>query len=443
MSDHLKAGLRHGIPKLLRAILFAVVFVVLIEVGLFRSGIFLQITEPASYCGQVVSVLINARNFEKEAGETKHVLVLGDSRMGEGFSAKICDELGQGNPLWFNSSVPGSTPRVWSYLLEELLKQGNRFDVVILPLQNLSARTSERYMADRELDGQFMPPLLSVGKAYEFSRSFDKEQLRRKMLIRGFIRSYALKDDIAGFLSNPRKRFKGVARAREAYKSHYAYSGREEDITNKVWISNGEVEFSPEVSPDEKRKFELLPEALKEDVRLKEAAYQRRWIGKIEALCNEAGAKLVILLAPRGPLGEVYDSEVFVDAYSQLNLSPDTTVLPAETFSVLEKPSCFFDHLHMNSRGRKEFSTILYSCVARLLAGNMNTEINARRGEPLTESSPSANNAPAGQTKEKSGAGLLLSRAGEFRPRIKAVGVKTESKRHELGQPAWNGRGGR
>jgi len=53
-----------------------------------------------------------------------------------------------------------------------------------------------------------------------------------------------------------------------------------------------------------------------------------------------------------------------VDAHKQLGLSDETTVLPADTFSGLEKPEYFFDHLHMNGRGREKFSHLIYDFVA-------------------------------------------------------------------------------
>ena len=369
MADRQETGKQNGVPRMGRALAFAALSFLIIEAGLFGSGIFLRISEPASYCGQIVAVLRNARNFHKETEDVKRVLVLGDSRMGEGFSAKICDELGQGGTRWFNASVPGSTPRVWSYLLEELISQGNSFDLVVLPLQSLQARTPERFMADRELDGQFMPPLLPFSRVFEFSMTFDREPLRRKMLLRGFLRSFALRKDVWGFLLHPIRRMKDVSRAREAYKSHYHYQGRPEDLSGRVSISGGEAVFTPEMSAAEKSQFELLPVGPTEEIRRKEAAYQRKWIGGIERSCQESGAKLMVFLAPRGPLGEVYQSEKDIDAHSQLGLSAETVTLPGDAFSSLEKPEYFFDHLHMNGRGRQRFSLLLHDFVSRIERG--------------------------------------------------------------------------
>ncbi len=367
MPEPSTTAIRSGKRSLIRAIVFGVACFLLIEAGVFRSGLFLQFTEPASYCGQVVAMLRNAKAFEQDSGTARRVLVLGDSRMGEGFSAKLCDELGQSDPRWFNASVPGSTPRVWSYMLDRLLRQGNRFDLVVLPLQSLTGRTSEFFMADRRLDGQFMPPILPLSCVREFSNSFNSKGLQREMLLRGFLRSYALQSDLLRLIEHPVRRKRDVDRMRKAYKSHYNYQGREESLAGKVGVVEGKVVFSPQIPETDHSLYTVMPDAPSAESLVKQPHYQRQWIGRIEKSCQTAGAKLVVLLAPRGPLGEIYDSEEGVDARDRLELSPKTVVLPAATFTALERPECYFDHLHMNALGRKEFSTILWKFVAGIL----------------------------------------------------------------------------
>ena len=293
-------AIRSGKRSLIRAMVFAAACLLLIEAGVFGSGLFLQFTEPASYCGQVVAMLRNAKAFEQDSGTARRVLVLGDSRMGEGFSAKLCDELGQSDPRWFNASVPGSIPRVWSYMLDTLLRQGNKFDIVVLPLQSLTGRTSEFFMADRKLDGQFMPPLLPLSRVREFAYSFDSPSLQREMMLRGFLRSYALQSDLLRLIEHPRRRMRDVAKVREAYKSYYVYLGRDESLSGKVGVMDGSVIFSPEIPQTDHHLYAAMPDALSAESLEKELAYQRLWIGRIEDSCHAAGAKLVVLLGAQG-----------------------------------------------------------------------------------------------------------------------------------------------
>ena len=120
---------------------------------------------------------------------------------------------------------------------------------------------------------------------------------------------------------------------------------------------------------DEKQAYLTWLGIYTEEIRPAELAYQRRWIGRIEELCRETGSTLVVLRTPRGPLGELYDPEKNVDPHARLMLSPETIVLPAEAFGGLEKPEYFFDHLHMNARGRGEFSTDLLRYVSEIVDG--------------------------------------------------------------------------
>jgi len=376
-----------GERRLLRALFFAALLLVATEAGIFRSGLYFRVVEPNSYCGQVLTVLRGARDFDREAGKAGKILVLGDSRMAEGFSAKHCDEAGQPGLRWFNAAVSGATPRVWSYLLERMLRQGVRFDLVVVPLQSLAGRATEYGIADRTLDGQFMPPLLSLPQAPEFAWSFETPKLRREMLVQGFLSSFALKRDVLHLMSNPSKRLGRVDRARDAYKSHYAYTGRPEDLTGKIRVSGEEASFSEDMPRDERQNYEAWRKIYNDEVRPDELAYQRRWVGRIEEICREAGAELLVLRSPRGPLGELYDSEDEVDPHERLRLSPETIVLEAEAFSGLEKPEYFFDHLHMNARGREEFSAALLRYVSgiRDLVPNVSRESRAPSLHPSPE----------------------------------------------------------
>ena len=48
----------------------------------------------------------------------RNILVLGNSQIGEGFSAQIADAAsarGDSKAHFVNGSIPGTTPRVWDY----------------------------------------------------------------------------------------------------------------------------------------------------------------------------------------------------------------------------------------------------------------------------------------------------------------------------------------
>lgn len=352
--------------RIFRALCLAAILLISVEVGVFRSGLYFRIVEPVSYCGQVLSVLRGGLSFHREAGEAARVVVVGDSRMAEGFSAKICDQAGPSGLRWYNASVSGSTPRVWSYLLETLLDKGVEIDLVVVPLQSLAGRATEFGIADRTLDAQFMPPLLSFWEAGEFAFSFAGTEQRKKMLLPALLFSFALRNDVIHFLSNPDKRLDAVERNQESYRDHYNYNGRNADLKDRVWVENGNPVFSPAVSDEEIRQFKESLVPYTSQVRAEEISYQRRWIKKMEETCRAEGMRLMIVRAPRGPLGDLYPSENQVDPRERLDLAPETILVQADFFGELEKPEYFWDHLHMNARGREAFSKLLLELVAEI-----------------------------------------------------------------------------
>src|SRR5476651_1448228 len=87
--------------------LWAVIFLLALDVLIFRTSFYGRFIRPDSAAG---TLLMRCRLAEKmKASKDQLVAVLGDSRMREGFSAKIFDELASPKPLKaLNLTVSGS-----------------------------------------------------------------------------------------------------------------------------------------------------------------------------------------------------------------------------------------------------------------------------------------------------------------------------------------------
>ena len=95
---------------------------------LYRSGAYFAIAEPDSNAGAVVNALLVLDRHFRPGVRT--VLVLGDSRVAEGFSGPLARA---GSEVDFISlSIPGSTPRTWYYLLREINRRGYRYEAVLI-----------------------------------------------------------------------------------------------------------------------------------------------------------------------------------------------------------------------------------------------------------------------------------------------------------------------
>src|SRR5271165_5951255 len=83
-----------------------------LDAALFRTGLYRPLIEPQSYAGETELAL-------RQASARDAVVVVGDSRIAEGFSATVANGVTHGAPFFVNASVHGSTLRCWYYLLRE------------------------------------------------------------------------------------------------------------------------------------------------------------------------------------------------------------------------------------------------------------------------------------------------------------------------------------
>src|SRR5271169_4947496 len=83
---------RRALGKILWLAVSSVFVLFLLDAAMFRTGFYVRYLEPASYAGNFESVLTAGR--EKHFKMPHHVLVLGDSQIGEGFSPQVADEAG-------------------------------------------------------------------------------------------------------------------------------------------------------------------------------------------------------------------------------------------------------------------------------------------------------------------------------------------------------------
>ena len=107
--------------------------VVLLDALVFRSGFYLRWLEPQSVAG-------STRNAVRRVEATispgrRNVLVMGNSKIGEGLSTALADANTEGSGLHFISGfIPGSALRIRYSLLREIDPQANRFAAIVLAI---------------------------------------------------------------------------------------------------------------------------------------------------------------------------------------------------------------------------------------------------------------------------------------------------------------------
>jgi len=84
-----------------RNLLLGVAAFLCVDGAIFHSGLYVSILAPNSYAGRIAE--ITKAEEQRDSSGLKEVLVLGDSRIAEGFSSTLADELGSPSGLKFVS----------------------------------------------------------------------------------------------------------------------------------------------------------------------------------------------------------------------------------------------------------------------------------------------------------------------------------------------------
>src|SRR5690242_13907821 len=104
-----------------------------IEICVFHSGIYVSWLDPFSSTGLARLVVYNE---EKRPVGASDVLIVGDSRT-QGLSPRLANSLASETSYNFASiAVPGSTPRVWYYLLRTIDPHRDRYAAIVFGLDD-------------------------------------------------------------------------------------------------------------------------------------------------------------------------------------------------------------------------------------------------------------------------------------------------------------------
>ena len=184
---------------------------------LFR-GIYLTVLEPESTAG--MTLLARSIQEKNYVPEKKNILILGDSRIGEGFSARIANEIG--NPQGFNFvgiGLPGTTPRAWRYVLRDLDPERNKYQAIYVMSSTLRDDDIYEDFANRSIDTAYLAPLLNWGDIFSYPQSFTDPKEALKASIAVAFPSASLRSDFIQFIKTPIRRVRKAALWKAQYPS--------------------------------------------------------------------------------------------------------------------------------------------------------------------------------------------------------------------------------
>jgi hypothetical protein len=353
----------------LRILLAALVAYLVCDIALLRSGFYYRLVEPESTAGSTLHALLSAE--KQRAGAARAVLVIGDSRIGEGFSARLATETAAAGAVRFVAlPLPGSTPRVWDYTLRAMGDHLSRYAAVVVMANTLDDRSEYEDLANREIDLAYLAPLIGVADLHRLPASFSDPAAQWRARKHILLPAQALRQDALALLGNPYRRARQVyTHRRDLARSQWSYEGRPQSLPPSPGAGR------PSATDDLAWRTYFL--RLQGRVPTLPAATARRyraeWYGALAARATRVGAPLLVVPVPRGPYhAQSAKVEPLHGALAELQDAGRLTVLDRMPYRALEQPGYFFDSQHLNRRGRERFS--------RALAQQVLAQLEARGG---------------------------------------------------------------
>lgn len=356
--------------KLTAVILLAVVAW---DAAIFRSGLYTQEVEPRSLAGSTRNAVHVIESTVLP--DRRNVLVIGNSKIGEGLAPDLADAATKGSGLHFvNGFIAGSDLRAWYYLLRQVDPGARRFSAVVLAVP-LDPAEMLGTMANNVVDIGYVMPLLRLRDAGMFPASFDDAALKAQALRAILFPGQAWRRDIVMLLAQPLKRYRDVRDNEKNYLPDLMrYPGRSAALPD-LPIDSRTLLPARWDGVDEAMKntltehyFRWLHVSPQPAVVDSNQRYFRDWLTRIAAPYHANGIPVILIEVPRGPWnGTQTPVPRPGGAIAGLIDAGLVSALPGDTFVDLEQPHYFFDAEHMNRAGRERFTPRLAERVAAIL----------------------------------------------------------------------------
>jgi hypothetical protein len=348
--------------------------------AIFHTGLYMSILAPESFAGRM-AMLTKAEKQRVSSG-LKEVLILGDSRIAEGFSAAVADELGSAAGFKFVSlAEPGSTIDIWYYMLREVDPTRRRYAAIVIPY-------GYGYEHNRVevLKISMAAPLLRYGDCFDFASCFEQWTDRFRAFTACIFRGSALQSDVTDLLEHPIVRAKSIQLGQKRLNARAAYKGRDGDITGTSYNPNtGQITFAPRLTEAQKDaiRYSLMPPSQSETQYLLQL--HRDWLRRILPRYSVSQTAIILMPTPRGPFGGFSKFSMAHETFfGGIAIRKSIFSLPEHTFDFLEAPQYYFDGYHLNVNGRQKFTEVMVAELLRRLQSSSSMPIASDPEYPLT-----------------------------------------------------------
>lgn len=333
-----------------------------VEALIFRAGWYYKYLEPASSAGTVENNLYWLAH--QPHGSVPEVLVVGDSRVGEGFSAPAATAAASGKIRFWNFGISGATPRVWYYELRDADPTRRRFAAIVFALDHYSDQDGDPPIDDRVIDLNFVIGRLRIGDCPGFAFSMSSPAYRARAFAGCLFKGIPLRRDFQEFLRNARARVRTARNYRTNGLRYIAdYAGRDQNLSGLTAdFAKRKIQFPAGIDAEQHDTIEatVLPDPAPDTGET--TRYRSLWLGRILELYKHSPTRIIFLQLPRAPL-PVPDGTTPPRFLQWALRQPRVSALPAQTFRDLERPELFFDGYHLNHTGRGLFTARLAELI--------------------------------------------------------------------------------
>jgi hypothetical protein len=333
----------------------------------FRLGWYNKYLEPDSSGGQVEGYLYWLKRFPH--AKQPEVLVMGDSRIAEGFSARGAGAATGKQIRFWNFGIGGTTPRIWYYVLRDADPTRRRFAAIVLPIDEYADEDKWDSAQDRLIDLNYVIGRLRVTDCEDFASSMKSADFKAKALSGCLLKGIAIRRDAQEFLVNIKDRIKRTRDFRINGLFYVDdYKGRDEDLHGlSADFVHRTIHYPPGLSPLRHTTVEAMVMSPLAPQGGELTRYRKLWLGRILDLYKDSPTKIIFLELPRAPVPKP-ESPLPARFLQWAKSRPNVSALPSATFRDLERPDVFFDGLHLNKIGRGLFTEKLATQVQPLIA---------------------------------------------------------------------------
>ena len=341
----------------------------LCEILIFQSGFYARFLEPQISATGNLERTLYAEVHRPPSGK-KEVLVVGNSRMAEGFSAKIANNTNPQDGYQFhNFAVSGTGNRVWYYLVRDVDPHRDRYAAITIPIDDYSDPDDYEDVADRVSEMPLLVNRIGLADILPYTLSFTQWTSRLTVLRGLLFKSTVYQRDFQQFMEHPSRRLQVVEDFRLHGESYgYDYEGMDHSLAGlQVDYAKQQIIFPPDMPEDRQHDltglfFSNPPQ------RGMNRAFEVRWLGPLVDLYRGSKTRIIVFQAPRSPAPRpVSLAHLPWTITDELRKRPWVTVIDRHVFEDLEKPELFGDHVHLNATGRKLFSPRLAAVVKSAL----------------------------------------------------------------------------